>query len=81
MWKLTNIGNLAVICGGIALYGQQTNQMDIFYIFAGIALTFLCLSDRDSETEWRRDDEIGRLERDRAADYDELRRRIDERND
>lgn len=80
MWKLTNIGNLAVICGGIAFYGQQTNQVDLFYTFAGIAITLLCLSNRDSETEWRRDEEIGRLERDRAADYDELRRRLDERN-
>lgn len=80
MCKLTNLGNLTVICGGIAFYGQQTNQVDLFYTFAGIAITLLCLSNRDSETEWRRDEEIGRLERDRAADYDELRRRLDERN-
>ena len=81
MWKLTNIGNLAVICGGIAFYGQQTDQVDVFYTFAGIAITLLCLSDRDEVNRWERDDEIARLERDRAADYDELRRRIDERND
>jgi hypothetical protein len=35
---------------------------------------------RDRENQWERDDEIGRIERDRASDYDELSRRIDERN-
>jgi hypothetical protein len=81
MWKLTNTNNLAVIFGGLAFYGQQTDQMNLFYVFAGIAIALMCVSARDRENQWERDDEIGRIERDRAADYDELVRRIDERND
>jgi hypothetical protein len=81
MWKLTNTSNLAVIFGGLAFYGQQTDQMNLFYVFAGIAIALMCVSARDRENQWERDDEIGRIERDRAADYDELVRRIDERND
>jgi hypothetical protein len=80
MWKLTNTNNLAVIFGGLAFYGQQTDQMNLFYVFAGIAIALMCVSARDRENQWERDDEIGRIERDRAADYDELVRRIDERN-
>ena len=83
MWKLTNTNNLAVIFGGLAFYGQQTDQMNLFYVFAGIAIALMCVSARDRENQWERDDEVGRIERDRAADYDELIRRIDEveRND
>jgi hypothetical protein len=83
MWKLTNTNNLAVIFGGLAFYGQQTDQMNLFYVFAGIAIALMCVSARDREDQWERDDEVGRIERDRAADYDELIRRIDEveRND
>jgi len=80
MWKLTNTNNLTVIFGGLAFYGQQTDQMNLFYVFAGIAIALMCVSARDRENQWERDDEIGRIERDRAADYDELVRRIDERN-
>jgi len=81
MWKLTNTTNLAVIFGGLAFYGQQTDQMNLFYVFAGIAIALMCVAARDRENQWERDDEIGRIERDRASDYDELLRRIDERND
>jgi hypothetical protein len=83
MWKLTNTNNLAVIFGGLAFYGQQTDQMNLFYVFAGIAIALMCVAARDREDQWERDDEVGRIERDRAADYDELIRRIDEveRND
>jgi len=80
MWKLTNTSNLAVIFGGLAFYGQQTDQMNLFYIFAGIAIALMSIGARDRENQWERDDEIGRIERDRASDYDELSRRIDERN-
>ena len=81
MWKLTNTSNLAVIFGGLAFYGQQTDQMNLFYVFAGIAIALMCVAARDRENQWERDDEIGRIERDRASDYDELVRRINERND
>jgi len=81
MWKLTNTTNLAVIFGGLAFYGQQTDQMNLFYVFAGIAIALMCVAARDRENQWERDDEIGRIERDRASDYDELLRRINERND
>jgi hypothetical protein len=92
MFKLASTNNLAVIFGGLAFYGQQTDQMNLFYIFAGIAVVLLCVSHRDEVNRWERDDEIGRIERDRASDYDELvrgrdqhydelNRRIDERND
>lgn len=92
MFKFSNLSNLAVIFGGLAFYGQQTGQMNLFYISAGIAVVLLCVSHRDEVNRWERDDEIGRIERDRVADYDELvrgrdqhydelNRRIDERND
>ena len=80
MFKLASTTNLAVIFGGLAFYGQQTDQMNLFYVFAGIAIALMCVSTRDRENQWERDDEIGRIERDRASDYDELSRRIDERN-
>ena len=80
MFKFSNTSNLAVIFGGLAFYGQQTDQMNLFYVFAGIAIALMCVSTRDRENQWERDDEIGRIERDRASDYDELSRRIDERN-
>ena len=80
MFKLASTTNLAVIFGGLAFYGQQTDQMNLFYVFAGIAIALMCVSARDRENQWERDDEIGRIERDRASDYDELSRRIDERN-
>jgi hypothetical protein len=41
MWKLTNTNNLAVIFGGLAFYGQQTDQMNLFYVFAGIAIALM----------------------------------------
>ena len=81
MWKLTNTTNLAVIFGGLAFYGQQTDQMNLFYVFAGIAIALMCVAARDRENQWESEDEIGRIERDRASDYDELLRRINERND
>ena len=81
MWKLTNTTNLAVIFGGLAFYGQQTDQMNLFYVFAGIAIALMCVAARDRENQWERDDEIGRIERDSVSDYDELLRRINERND
>ena len=80
MFKLASTTNLAVIFGGLAFYGQQTDQMNLFYVFVGIAIALMCVSARDRENQWERDDEIGRIERDRASDYDELRRLIDERN-
>ena len=46
MWKLTNTNNLAVIFGGLAFYGQQTDQMNLFYVFAGIAIALMCVSAR-----------------------------------
>ena len=80
MWKFTNLSNLVVIFGGLSFYGQQTDQITLAYIFAGIAVLLMCVLHRDEVNRWERDDEIGRIERDRAADYDELRREINERN-
>ena len=44
MFKLASTTNLAVIFGGLAFYGQQTDQMNLFYTFVGIAIALMCVT-------------------------------------